>query len=61
MVSNRERLLRVLDGGVPDRMAWVPRLDLWFEAARRRGTLPARFEGLSLREVERKLEGLRKY
>ena len=55
MVSHRERLLRVMDGGVADRVPWVPRLLLWYEAARRRGTMPERFEGLSLREVERKV------
>jgi hypothetical protein len=54
-MTNRERLLAILDGEAPDRVPWIPRLSIWHTAATRRGTLPARFEGMSLREVEREL------
>ncbi len=52
-MTNRERLLAILDGKLPDRIPWIPRLAIWYEANRREGTLPDRYGGLSLREVER--------
>ncbi|MHB0857645.1 MAG: uroporphyrinogen decarboxylase family protein [Anaerolineae bacterium] len=54
-MNDRERLLRILDHKPPDRIPWIPRLELWYNAHRLAGTLPTRFEGLSLREVERAL------
>ncbi|MHB1294578.1 MAG: uroporphyrinogen decarboxylase family protein [Anaerolineae bacterium] len=54
-MNDRERLLRILDHQFPDRIPWIPRLELWYNAHRMAGTLPARFEGMSLREVERAL------
>ncbi|MDP6779894.1 MAG: uroporphyrinogen decarboxylase family protein [Candidatus Latescibacteria bacterium] len=51
-MTNRERLLAVLDGRSPDRVPWIPRLQIWHTANRNRGSLPARFEGMSLREIE---------
>jgi hypothetical protein len=47
----RQRMLAVLQGRPADRMPWVPRLDLWYNARRRAGTLPPRFRGASLREL----------
>jgi hypothetical protein len=52
-MTNRERLLAILDGKPPDRIPWIPRLAIWYEANRREGTLPDRYRGLTLREVER--------
>jgi hypothetical protein len=37
--------------------AWIPRLQLWHEASRRRGTLPAEYRHRTLREVARDLFG----
>ncbi len=54
-MTNRERLLAIMAGRRPDRIPWIPRLLLWHTAQTRRGTLPARFAGMSLRQVEREL------
>ena len=54
-MTNRERLLAIMAGQSPDRIPWIPRLDIWYEARRRRGTLPERYEGFSLREIEQDL------
>ncbi len=54
-MNNRERLLAILDHQPPDRIPWIPRLELWYRARERTGTMPERFKGLSLRQVERAL------
>lgn len=54
-MTHRERLLAVLNKRHPDRVPWAPRLQLWYEAARRQGTLPARYRQMSVREIEREL------
>ena len=51
-MTNRERLLTIMDGGMPDRVPWIPRLLLWYNAHRAQGTLPERFGDASLEEVE---------
>jgi hypothetical protein len=56
-VTNRERILKILDGQLPDQIPWIPRLSIWYQANRAAGTLPARYRGLSLREIERKAFG----
>jgi hypothetical protein len=50
-MTNRERILAVLRGEIPDRIPWAPRLDFWLRARRRRGTLPAGLRDRSLREI----------
>ena len=54
-MTNRERLLAILAGRSPDRVPWIPRLDIWHRAQVSRDTLPDRLQGLTLREVERVL------
>jgi hypothetical protein len=54
-VTNRERLLAILDGRSPDRVPWIPRLQVWHTARSLQGTLPARFVGRSLRQIEHEL------
>lgn len=54
-MTNRQRLLAIMDGKSPDRIPWIPRLLIWHTAHSRLGTLPARFEGLTLRQIEREL------
>jgi hypothetical protein len=49
--THRRRMLAVLAGEPVDRLPWVPRLDLWYNARRRAGTLPPRFRDASLREL----------
>ncbi|HHN46501.1 MAG TPA: hypothetical protein ENN09_03575 [Planctomycetes bacterium] len=50
-MTHRERILAACRGEVPDRIPWVPRLDLWYNAHSRARTLPGRFAGASLREI----------
>jgi uroporphyrinogen-III decarboxylase len=54
-MTNRERLLAIMDGQSPDRVPWIPRLLIWHTAHSLQGTLPQRLRGLSLRQVERAL------
>jgi hypothetical protein len=54
-MNTRERMLAILDHKLPDRIPWVPRLLLWYNARLRTGTMPPKWEGLSLRELEREL------
>jgi len=51
-MTHRQRIQRILDGGVPDRTVWAPRLDLWYNAHRAAGTLPESVRNLSLRQTE---------
>lgn len=39
----------------PDRLPWVPRLLLWYNAHKLAGTLPERYRDWSLRDIERDL------
>jgi hypothetical protein len=41
--THRQRMLTTIRGGMPDRIPFAPRLDLWFAANKRRGTLPAAY------------------
>lgn len=54
-MSNRERILAILDRKSPDRIPWIARLDLWYHARMAEGNMPARFRGMSLVEVGRAL------
>ncbi len=56
-MTNRERLLAIMEGRLPDRVPWIPRLQIWYEANRRAGTLPDAYRDLSFREVEREVFG----
>jgi uroporphyrinogen-III decarboxylase len=54
-MNTRERLLAILNHHSPDRIPWIPRLELWYHARVMTGTLPKAFTGLTLRQVERSL------
>ncbi|MFQ5809116.1 MAG: uroporphyrinogen decarboxylase family protein [Armatimonadota bacterium] len=54
-MTNRERVLAIMEGRSPDRIPWIPRLQIWHKAMVRQGTLPERFEGMSLRQIEQAL------
>jgi len=56
-MTNRDRILAILDGQTPDRIPWIPRLQIWYDAACKGDTLPAEYHGMSLREVERAVFG----
>jgi hypothetical protein len=50
-MTNRERILAVLDGKSPDRIPWIARLKLWYNARIAEGNMPERFRGMSELEV----------
>jgi hypothetical protein len=52
-MTDRERFLAILARKAPDRVPWLPRLKLWYDANIRAGTMPKRFEGMSLRQLEK--------
>ncbi len=54
-MTDRERLLAILDGKSPDRIPWIPRLEIWYTAHRLAGTLPPEFRRMRLRDIERAL------
>jgi len=54
-MTHRERLRTVLEGGDLDQLPWVPRMKLWYEFHRRRGTLPDPYQDMELREIEEDL------
>ncbi|MBI3682417.1 MAG: hypothetical protein HY235_18715, partial [Acidobacteria bacterium] len=54
-MTDRERILAAIRGDIPDRLPWVPRLEFWYRARLRSGTLPAELRGLSLLEIADRL------
>lgn len=54
-MTDRERMLAAVRGHAPDRVAWVPRLEFWYRARLRSGTLPAEFRSLSLMEITERM------
>jgi hypothetical protein len=54
-MNNRQRILAILNRQMPDRIPWIPRLELWYNARCRQGNLPEAYRGLTLRQLERKL------
>ncbi len=47
----KQRMLAVLSGQSVERIPWVPRLDLWYHARARAGTLPAEYQKASLAAI----------
>lgn len=54
-MKNRERLQAILSGQAPDRIPWIPRLQIWYDAQQARGTMPEKYRGWGVREIERDL------
>lgn len=54
-MSHRDDIIAILEGRSPERIPWSPRLEIWYQAHCRRGTLPDRYAGWSLRQIERHL------
>ena len=54
-MTHRERQLAIMEGCPPDRIPWVPRLLLWYNAHNKAGTLPEKYQGWELRDIERDL------
>ena len=51
-MTNRERLLAIMEGNPPDRIPWIPRMLLWWLAPRNADTLPEKYRGWRLRDIE---------
>ncbi|MFH1006064.1 MAG: hypothetical protein V1800_01015 [Candidatus Latescibacterota bacterium] len=50
-MTHKERMMSTLAGCSADRMPWAPRLDLWYTANKRAGTLPARYRHAPLSQI----------
>lgn len=50
-MNHKERMLSVLRQEPTDMIPWAPRLDLWYNAHTRAGTLPAEYRGAALRDI----------
>ncbi len=50
-MTHRERILAAFERRPVDRVPWVPRLDLWYNAHRYRGTLPREWADASLVDI----------
>lgn len=51
MASRKQRILDVVVGKPTARIPWVPRLDLWYRANHRAGTLPAKYTQATLTQL----------
>lgn len=49
--SRKQDMLQALRGEGTDGLPWAPRLDLWYLANQRAGTLPAKYQKATLREL----------
>lgn len=50
-MNNKERMLAVINGQTVDQIPYVPRLDLWYRANARAGTLPSKYKSASLIDI----------
>lgn len=50
-MTYRDRMLATLRGESTDSIPWAPRLDLWYDANRRAGTLPSQYKHARLEEI----------
>ena len=50
-MTYKERMTAVLRGEPVDMIPWAPRLDLWYNANKRAGTLPTQYTDATLREI----------
>lgn len=50
-MTHRERILRVIQGEMVDKIPYVPRIDLWYNANQRAGTLPEKHKNRSADEI----------
>ena len=51
MLTHKERILKLADGEMVDKIPFVPRLDLWHNANTYRGTLPEAYKNMSADEI----------
>lgn len=50
-MTHKERLLATLRGEAVDQLPFLPRLDLWYNANKHNGTLPAQYKGATLPQI----------
>ena len=55
-MTHRERLQSVLEGRLPDRIPWFPRLEMWYDAHNHSDTLPPKYRGWPVRDIYRDLD-----
>ena len=53
MLTHKQRILTAARGEMPDILPYVPRIDLWYNANSRFGTLPAKHKGRTQDEISR--------
>jgi hypothetical protein len=54
-MSQRSDALKAMRGERPERIPFIPRMDLWYNFNRARGTLPACYQGMHLWDLQRAL------
>lgn len=54
-MSNRQNIMTLINGKVPETIPWAPRLGIWYNAHKIQKTLPNEFRELTLREIEKRL------
>lgn len=54
-MTHRERFMAVINGEIPDRLPWAPRMELWYRAHNTQGTLPAKYVGKTLPQIREML------
>ena len=54
-MTNRERLMTIMEGRSPDQIPWIPRMQVWYTAHQRSGTIPKPYQDYSLRDLEKAL------
>ena len=54
-MTNRERMLAIIKNKKADRIPWIPRLEIWYNYHKNMGTLPDKYRGWALRDIERDL------
>ena len=52
-MTHRERILKAIKGEMPDRIPFAPRLDLWYSANQRAGTLPEKYKNMTADQIAR--------
>jgi len=55
--THKKRMITTIRGGMPDQIPFAPRLDLWFTANKKRGTLPAPYRGFEHYDLVSRAEG----
>jgi hypothetical protein len=50
-MTHRERMLATVQGKPTDRLPCVPRLDLWYNARKKTGTLPDKYRHATLKQI----------